>query len=326
MPQSIVGTEWYNVNSLRKYPLADDATCLDTTGSFKLPSELIVDLSLPVSSGAQLNPDGFYVSELALFGQGLVLVISYDNSSFPTNVFNLSGPTEVCRLSVSASSPKNTSYFMHGLEPYFYDVIGTITIGDVASVLKNYSGMYSFNLAGGKLISTCIRPDARGVSALSVVNGTEESTQMYGDIQLIAGTNVRLQVDTSSNAITIDAIDGLNLNEDCGCATTIDRDLPPCIRSINSVGPDAAGNLFFNGSTCIVFEAGTGQANSLLFKNACYTPCCTSSEINDLLIAQQQLTIDVRTQQVTMIQLQERMTALASLEAAITATGLLFNF
>jgi len=61
LADKILSTDWLNENSLRNYPLADDATGLDTTGSFTLPKDLLVDAIFPVDTSLNLDPGGFHV-------------------------------------------------------------------------------------------------------------------------------------------------------------------------------------------------------------------------------------------------------------------------
>ena len=43
MPLSTWNLEWLNHNSQRNYPIADDATGYDETGTFKIPEDFIVE-------------------------------------------------------------------------------------------------------------------------------------------------------------------------------------------------------------------------------------------------------------------------------------------
>lgn len=318
---SIIGIEWLNGNALRKFPIADDASCLDITGSFQLPDDFIVDLILPVSTVATFDPDGFFVSQVAVFGQGVVIVISYQS---PDSTPFAEGAYEVGRVAISANAHTlNKSYFIQGTGN-FTDTFGKITVGTLNTIINN-AGVYNFDVTGTKLVATTIRPDIRGITSIRVTNGTDVSDPIYGDVQLIAGQNISIGV--SGSDITISAISGENLNVNCDCQTVYDTTLSPCIRTINGVLPNSNGNVNLSTSSCLSVSpvsnssSGTSTQGGITITDLCSTPCCTSEQINTLLKDQTQLAIDIRTQGITLIQLEAKMSQLDSIEAAIRSTG-----
>ncbi len=326
---SIIGVEWLNGNALRKFPIADDASCLDTTNTFKIPEDFIVDLILPVSTAATFDPDGFFISQIAVFGQGVVIVISYQS---PSGKPFSSGVYEVGRVAISSNAHNlNDSYFLQGTGN-FTDTIGKITVGTLDTIISQ-AGVYNFDISGTKLVATTIRPDIRAVSSFKIMNGTDASDPIYGDIMLVAGQNIKLEV--SGSDITINAIDGANLNVNCDCQTVYDTALSPCIRTVNGVKPNSNGNITISTSTCLsVNPVNTNTSNSssgsstqggITITDLCSTPCCTSEQINTLLKDQTQLAVDIRTQGVTLIQLESKMSQLDSLEAAIRSTGFILG-
>lgn len=315
---SIIGTEWLNVNALRCFPIRDDSDCTDISGGFKLPNDFLVDLSIPVSSAAQYDPDGFYISEVAIFGQGVVITFSYYNDgNSPASL--PAGKIDIGSVSVSASShTQNRTYYIHGNDP-FADTLGRVTIGTLDTILKS-GGTFLFNLANTRLVSTTIRSDATGVSSLRVINGTDVSDAIYGDIELVAGNNVSFSV--SGNTITINAIEGAGLTASCGCASTSDVSLPPPIRTINGLPPNSNGNININATECVRIDSVQG---GLSITDDCSTPCCTSEEINKIVTDQTQLNVDLRTQVITQQQLETQLIQLNALTEAIKATGLILS-
>lgn len=304
---SLTGLDWLAQNSLRRFPLADDSSTKDTTDTFTLPDDLIVDFILPVSTAINYDPDGFLLREVAVFGQGVVLTFAYtaDNVTF----------SEVGRVSVSASHKPNTSYFLNGTGSFF-DSVGRVTIGRLDSVME-LAGSFTFDLNGGRLVSTTIRPDVRGVSSLRVRNGSDLSDPIYGDVELVAGANISLQA-VDESTIRINAVSGENLNIDCGCLTTADRSTAPCVRTINGVTANSQGDIQVVGFDCLSIESGQ---NSIVFKDACAQPCCTNNDISRVTEDLSRLISDVRTQGFTMSQFETRLINLHSLADAIAATG-----
>lgn len=299
---SLVGLNWYNQNSQRAYPLADQATKKDTTSSFTLPDDLIVDLILPVSYAANQSPASFHLMEVGVFGSGVTIKIGYNN-------------VEVCKVSISSTHVENSSYFMYGTGD-FSDSIAKITIGSLDATME-YGGVFQFDLEGGVLVPTCIRPDVRGVSSLKFQNGTDLSDPYYGDIELLAGSNIKLS--DESGKIRIDAISGENLNTDCGCAEDADRPLPDPIRTINGVvAPTVDGNIYVQSDRCITI---TNETNGLKLADVCSDPCCTSEELEKLLEDQRQLNKDIRLNYITLKELENRLLRMSDLASAISATG-----
>jgi hypothetical protein len=117
----------------------------------------------------------------------------------------------------------------------------------------------------------------RGISSITLVNGIEESAKLYGDIEFIAGTNIRLTPITSSDAdpqIRIDAIAGEGLVEECVCEGDDTDD--PCIKRINGVPPTTSGDFTLVGDDCLEI---TPITNGLQLKDLCSDPCCGCEEL-----------------------------------------------
>ena len=185
MPLGLWNLQWLSLNSQRKYPLADDATGVDTTGSFTLPDDFLLELDLPVSAGMNVDPSRFLLSSVGSFGAGYSLVIGYSGASSSTIVPVASA------LVPRQGFTRNSVYTLGGISP-FQDTVGKLTIGTLDSLDLQPGGLFGFNLAGARLDPDAVRPILRGVTALYLVNGSSVSAPIYGDVQLIAGTNIQL--------------------------------------------------------------------------------------------------------------------------------------
>lgn len=261
--------QWLGRNSLRAYPLAESSTRTDTSNSFQLPDSLLVDLNLPVHTGLSINPGKFFLKSITVFPAGISLTIGYDDGTL--------APPSVATTSFSRSDhTEDNTYTLFGIND-FVDSIGYVTVGRLDDLDDQPGGKFTFSYAGGKLEVGVIRPNIRGVTSLTFVNGDDESDRLTGDVVLTAGTNISYTVvneEGQDPTIRIDAIDGAGLNESCDCLGA--DDLPDCVRTINGVTADSQGTLNLLGSGCITF---TPVTNGLRVTNTCSAPCAGCKDL-----------------------------------------------
>jgi len=269
--------EWLNANASRAYPLSESATKQDTTESFELPDDFLVDLMLPVHAGSAPDPSKFHVSGVTVFNDGVTVSFAYDGTTFGSVSIAFSG------------FERNSAYFLNGTGD-FYDTVGKIIVGSLDTI-RNSSGSFSFNLAGGRLEPAVIRPHIRGVSALYVQNGDDLSEAIQGDVALQPGANFAISIITgvggAPDRIVLSAISGEGLNEECDCGEN--RSLPD-IKTINAIGPDDAGNFTLEGDDCLTL---TPITNGLKMEDECSKPCCGCDELNVVLTAMEQVLTQV---------------------------------
>ncbi|HDL85040.1 MAG TPA: hypothetical protein ENH11_01705 [Candidatus Acetothermia bacterium] len=278
----IWNVQWLNANSQRNYPLSEEATLVDTSGSFHLPLSLIVDLVWPVHATAAVESDKFHLYNVSVFGEGITLTFGYDGT--PIGSVSVSQTTHII----------NQSYFISGIGD-FYDSVGKITIGDLTGILST-GGSYNFNVAGGRLEPTVIRPNLKGVTAIIVINGQERSEPLFGDVELAQGRNIEFTVTDvpgGNPRIRIDATATDDLNEDCACGNlTSDA---PAIRTVNGVYPDDTGNIeLVSADDCLLIEA-DGSANIVKFTDQCSKSCCGCDELNAVVTDLNLLNVEIST-------------------------------
>jgi hypothetical protein len=310
----LTGLEWLNQNALRAFPLVDSATRRDVTGGQRLPDELIVDLALPVAYRQGYNAAGFHVSEVSVFGNGLVIKIGYGgvwgSGAWATE------PEPVAQVMVPGTHTANSAYFTSGVGD-FADSVGRIVIGKISEAMKLGGLTLLFDQQGGALVPTTIKPDIRGVSSLRVRNGSDTSPALTGVITLVAGANSRLRY-SAPDEIVIDAIDGSGMDEECECAETADRPLPPPIRTINGISPGVGGVFTLQSERCVSI---TGVTNGIVLEDVCSTPCCDSEDLRRLLDDQTRFAREIQLTAATMQQVENRVQQLEVLKAAIDAAG-----
>lgn len=263
--------QWLNHNSVRAYPLTERASKLDLTGLIRIPDSFIVGLRFPVHAGLDIRPDKFFLRSLLIAATGYNIALAYDDGS--------TTPPLVAAVNIAKSThTENLTYAMPGAGD-FLDSVGQITIGKLDEIDQLPPGNYRFSAAAGELEPDAIPPLIRGITSITLVNGTDRSEPLYGHIELTAGTNIRLTPEVSEGVdpkIVISAISGEGLTEDCVCAET---ELGPCIRTINGIAPSLDGNFRLTGDSCLLIAPIT---NGLALTDDCSKPCCGCDKLDRL--------------------------------------------
>lgn len=258
--------QWLNHNSQRSYPLTERATKTDITNTVRIPDSFIVALYLPIHAGMAVLAEQFFVKEILVAPTGYNISIAYDDGS--------ELPVVAAASIAKSAHVVNRSYAIGGIDD-FADTIGQIVIGRLDEIDALPPGLYTFSPEAGEIETDAIRPMIRGISSIQVDNNSELSQKIYGDILLVAGTNMRIDVALSDTPIiTFNAIGGENLNEDCIC------DLPPdtpCIQCLN--GKCGGGDFPVTGGDCVEVQPTT---NGIKLVDTCATPCCGCEELNAL--------------------------------------------
>jgi hypothetical protein len=262
--------EWLNMNSQRSYPLAEDATKRDTTGTFTLPDDFLLGLYFPIHAGNDVDVDRFFIRSVSVFATGYNISIGYDDGS--------GSPPIVASAIVSQSAhTPNMSYALPGVDA-FDDSVGKLVIGILDSINDQPTGQFFFDYAGGKLDSDCIRPMIRGIQSIRVLNNGELSTPLTGHIVLTAGSNFQISINQPADSpaeIRFDAVDGSDLTETCAC----EGDVLQPILTINGIGPRPDGSFSMVGNQCLEIDP---INNGLQLKDTCSAPCCGCQELEQI--------------------------------------------
>ena len=266
MPIGNWNLQWLNHNTQRSYPLTERASKQDVTGTIRLPDSFIVGLYLPISATTVTSPANFFIRSVLIAPTGFNVTISYVVDATVVDVAAANIPR--------AGHTPNRVYALGGVDD-FADTVGQIVLGPLTEVDALPQGLYTFNLAGAEIEPDAIRPYLRGVSRLQVLNNNQLSEEIYGDVVLAAGPNMRIDAATSGGQtiITFKAISGENLNQDCACNIP---DEAECIRCINGVC-SSDGNFNFSYDDCVDIQP---AANGLVFSDTCAAPCCGCAELD----------------------------------------------
>jgi len=267
MVVGIWNLEWLNSNSQRSYPLVETASKVDTTGTFTMPDSLILGLYFPIHTGLVAFPERFYIRSLSVFSTGLNIVLGYWD--------NVSGITVASTTIAFSSHSEYKTYSLIG-EGDFLDCAGKVVLGKLDELSSLPAGAYDFTYNAANVDSDAIRLMLRGVSSITLVNGSTTTKRLQGDIAFVAGSNMLLESSTVDGvtSITFNAIKGEGLTVDCNCED--DDDIPSCIRTINGTEPTEGGDLSFVGDSCLSI---TAVANGLQLTDTCSKPCCGCTEL-----------------------------------------------
>lgn len=264
---AVLHAGWLNENQNRRYPFLDSATMLDQTGTLRVPDELIVDLVFPVHA-VDYDLTKFYLRRLVVFAAGVVVELGYEGE-----------PEAIAARSITeAEHVENAGYYLDGRGD-FEDSVGRIAIGRINEI-KKYGGMYTFDPSATRLLPTVLRPSLKGVRAIRVVSATnEESEYLQDDIELIAGSNIELEVITTGGGdkqLRISAVNNPGYEQSCDCP---DTQRGRCIETINEIPPDANGNFELKGDGCLSI---TALGNGVTLNDTCAEPCCGCEELDTL--------------------------------------------
>lgn len=266
---NLFNIEWLNGNQQRAYPLTTDSSATDLTGSFVLPTSFLVGLYLPMQASVNITPGQFFISQLSNYATGFSITVSYNGSG---------GAVPVATAMISRASFVPYQTVPLGGVGNYANVLGAVVLGQLDDIDQQPAGQFNFDITGARLEPDCVRMVLRAVDDLVVVNGSDISQPLTGQVRLIAGANVRLTPVISAGAdptIIIDAIQGVGLTETCVC----DGSPAGPILTINGVHPDPSGNLLLLGDSCLQLKP---IANGIQLTDQCSAPCCGCQELEIL--------------------------------------------
>jgi hypothetical protein len=273
MPLGNWNLQFLNHNSQRAYPLVDWGSKVDQTGSVTIPDSFIVALYFPVHAGHDVEPHKFFIKTLGIYTTGYNIGLGYDDGSADPPVI---GAVNIAR----STHTENRSYAVAGVDD-FDDSVGKVAIGTLEAIDSLPPGQYTFDYEEAGLETDAIRPQIRGITSLAVVTASGEvSGRIYGDIELVAGENMQInvsQVDGLPAQIIFNAIEGEGLNEDCVCEDVTDDQ---CVTAINGIPPLPDGNFRIIGDDCLDVEP---IAHGVQIVDTCSQPCCGCEELDALI-------------------------------------------
>jgi hypothetical protein len=284
MGQSIVFPEWLNANTLRNYPLKENASRTDISGNFTIPNDLLV--SAQINFSRDYVGGSFFVSKIVTSENSVRIVVSFN----PEEENSVS--REIGAVTIGVPSFSQFSYYSFNGQGDDFSVLGSLGIGNVSSIINEGIGEFLFEPDSTPFEVNALFVSVPALKTVEIYNSNDQLLHRATEIlKLKEGDNIKLEYISSPNdpygSIKISAVnpDDLVEPEQCENATEI---LPPCIRKINGVSPNSSGTIFLWGSECIEVED-RPNFNALEISDPCSESCCGCVELQALTEALEQL-------------------------------------
>ena len=270
-----IATGWLNENSLREYPFHegcglrpnDSAGTLVENG-WTLPNCLVVDMSVTVAGS---NADPFlYLGQMSVVGGSVTLAFC-----------DRDGERVISVYATRDSHAKYDSYQVFGTGSY-EDARGVVCLGDLEEFFElTPEGLYTFSPDESRVEPSCIRFSSVGVRSLNAVDSSGyTSAKLTGDVNLVAGDNIRFDYRADRNALVVSASSNSGYSDDCDCDNDTTSNV---VRSINGIQVE---DVWIVGDDCINVTTDNGV---IKMSDTCAKPCCGCAEttfinqtINDL--------------------------------------------
>lgn len=259
---------WLNQNLLRTYPIREDSDITPYTSDgvkatgIRLPTCLITDFSFTLAF------DDVNGTVPSLTG----LTHASDGFSFEVSL----GAEVLTTISVRISTHTlNKAYSLVG-QGGNEDCGGWIVLGDLRKAAEELpEGVYRFTPGQAPFEVSTLRMAPRGVRSITAVGkyGLRTYRPLFGNIRIIAGSDMTVRNDSPNNAIWLQAESktGYERTTPCDCVTSAVKR----IRSINGMSVDAVQ--IIGSDPCVTVQT---DENTITVKDTCSTPCCGCAELN----------------------------------------------
>jgi hypothetical protein len=258
---------WNQFNEARRFPLLHGCTPVSVDGHFMIPDDLFTGLYISHSIVDRLSdPVKFYIKKFTYFRTGFTIEIYYDDAA----------STKLAEVTIDlATEPKPQVATLLGFDNAF--LYGYVVLGQFGSLEQQPAGEWEFAPAATTLDPFCLRPVARELSVLYVRNDNKTIGPFTGEITLVAGERINLEVKTVSDLFNCLENPVSNTGTEVTIhAQEVAEDFTG-LRTINGVKPDIRGNIDFIGKQCMkITPLG---ASTIQFEDICSQPCCSCTEL-----------------------------------------------
>ena len=291
MAQSIIFPEWLNSNSVRNYPIAENCSRIDKSGTYTISNDLIVSMQV---NHSRAYADGvFFVSKLFVSVPLIKISISYrSNSNNAVDIYI--GSIDIDTKTFSKFS--NYSFIGQGQNS---SVLGGIAIGDITETINRGLGSFDFDSLSTKFEINCRFVSVPSMQYIVIYDSNDVLIHRATDVlKLKAGQNIRMTYDPLVNpdtgeidqygCIKIDAVVNENIIQEPDACETGKTFYSPCIKTINGVRPDSTGHFWIEESECIGIDENQ-DSNSIKVNDLCSESCCGCIDLEALTTGLEQL-------------------------------------
>ena len=264
--------EWLNANSGRAFPLAENCSRTDLTGTVVLPDSLIVAAQICMLPDYAAGT--FFVSSVVAAPDQVAVEVSFHDPSDSTSrvIATMAVPLE------GFGGNQTFSFVGQGQDS---SILGSLTLGTLQETIETIPGPVWFDYSSTPFEVSALFVSTPAVKSVDIYNGATLLAS-FGDVLMLrAGENIQLsRVDGAPNTIRIDAVVGANMQEPSACNNGNSLPVPPPIRTINGLPGDAGGNFDLDGGTCIDIETSVGL---IKLTDLCSQSCCGCVELEALM-------------------------------------------
>ena len=271
--------EWLDQNQHRVFPLADDMSAEDVTGSYIIPTSFMVDMFLCVPPGYDTTK--FYVLNIVARRYSSDVCIGYNDGTIDVIVGyfrNIPFDQEI-NTTYTFEADVQTSASSKALEL----VTGVLVVGSMEALLSK-PGHWTFDVTETAILSTRVTEGLAGVTSLTLENDI-----FTGNIALKEGAGITITPSYDSvhdqTVITIAADLGaledlpIPLTSDASIIANLTKMYGQPITSINGIFPTTDGDFTLKAIDCTKI---TPVTNGISIENPCSTPCCEKEVLDDV--------------------------------------------
>lgn len=275
--------EWLSENMHRNFPLDDGVYVADTEGR-PLPSDFLCSVHITMPPTKETDSDSrVFLQSVEPYMSGVRLVFAYDTGTgtFPF-MRTLEIPRDAELFSEHTLLAFNTFELPAGRDELAY-CTGSVIIGQMGNMMA--SGRMEFTPTTGKVTSQCVSlalmvqkvKDPASPSYITITDSNGIVHTIDGDLDIWPGDGIVISVETEEDG------SGHTIGRMVISSATDYKDglsgMSQPVTSINGVLPDVNGDITIFGDHCTSIEQVPG---GLRISNPCATPCCTSSDLDDV--------------------------------------------
>jgi len=272
-----VFAEWLNANTLRSYPIYENCTKVDRSGTFEIPNDFLA--SAQINFSREDTSGEFYISSIENYGDTISVYISHSAEQ-----------KEVASVKMDYGTHSINKVYPFAGSGEFSHIVGYLCASTLESMHESPKGRFEFLATAATFETNCLFVSVPMLKRVEIYSGDTIIHSEANVLRLKAGENIRLSYEEadaeyggSTGIIRIDAISGVNLQEPdrCNNAPT-GKDI--CIRTINGIGPDDMGNFNVYGDECLEVIDLPDQ-NAIKVVDKCSQSCCGCTELDTLVEA-----------------------------------------